>query len=206
MNKLTSTNKFKTPSKPNNILTIADLIAEKLHIDKPTLRKTIKNKFPDAKTIKLDDDLITKIQHLLTADDSIQKFQTALTNSNKSARVIENFSKLKLELGKLQLAFLIKKINKSNNCEDLLKAFMSALNGKLFVVNEVLANSLINTPNSLTTTETNSTIAKGGGNFTLDLHSENRIDDDINLIDKYYLSYVKYKLKNQELIDLLTTL
>lgn len=191
---LNSSKKQSNLPQPNNILTIANLIAEKLHIDKSALHDAIKKKFNNVETIKLNEELITKITQLLEADDSIQKFQNKLTELNKSDKIISNFYKLKIELGKLQLAFLIKKINKSNNCEDLLKAFMSALNGKLTIVNEILAESLSNPQqNSSSDFETISNL-KGGGDIS---NCTNK---------KYYLLYVKYKLKNLEIIEALSTL
>lgn len=166
------------------ILDVADKISIKLKIGTQTLRNTIKEKFPHHSNIKLDNKLLNEINKLLETDDEITKFQLKLENMSQNTQ--NNFQILKIELGKLQLDTLIKKINKSSDCEEILHAFISALNGKLSVVNDILTESLQNPIDS-------TSIQKGGS-------------IEIDNINKYYLKYAKYKLKTQELIFLLTTL
>ena len=151
-----------------DILEIADGIATKLNIDPNKLKMTIQKKIPIQNRTINDKILLQKIIQLLGSDIEINKFRTKI----KNPMVLNNFDKMKEKLGELQILTLIKKIEKSETCDDVLNTFVNILNNKIETVNEILENTLVQS---------------GGGNGMN------------NSYDKYYVKYLEYKLKNREL-------
>lgn len=159
----------------HNILEIAEIIAEKLKINSAKFKNIIINKIPDEKDrIINDSSLLNKISLLIKSDDEINKFESKL----KNIETIKNFGIMKEKLAELQVLALVKKLEKSDTCDDVINSFLVVLNNKFEGVNSVLADSLNQA---------------GGGGYNNNYNSNN-----INGIN-YYSKYLKYKLKNIEL-------
>jgi hypothetical protein len=122
-----------------NIEGIIELVANKLNINKEPLLEIIKKKNLD---INLTNNLIKEkidiIKKLLVEDENINNFE----NKIETEDVKNNFRNLKESLGKLQILALIKKIEKSNNCDDVLNILIETLNQKISSVNNILLSNL----------------------------------------------------------------
>ena len=148
----------------NNIREFANLVADKLQIDPTNLITII-----DQKKINIneaiDESINDKIIGLLQADDNINNFEQYI----KTESVKENFNLLKKNLAELQVRVMLKKLEKVENCDEVINVLLSALNNKIQLTNNILDLNL----------------QKGGGN------------SEINYYNKY-LKYKNkyYKLKN----------
>lgn len=160
--------------KEANILDIVDDICTKLNIDPNKFRSIIEQKIPEKNRIITDNSLLEKITALLNSDEEINAFETKL----KSETILNNFRIMKERLAELQVLALIKKLEKSDTCEDVLNSFLVVLNNKFEGVNNVLADSLNQS---------------GGGS------KNNQVDENI----EYYIKYLKYKLKSAKLEKLI---
>jgi len=92
---------------------------------------------PKLLDINIDSELEKKFQELLETDLIINKF-----GNEQNLNTNDNFKELKTNLGKLQLLVLIKNLNKAENCEDVLNAFINVMNTKIKTVNEVLKSNI----------------------------------------------------------------
>ena len=165
-------NKFNNLNNINrdyDILEIADEMAKKLNVDGNKLQSIIMQKISPNNRLITDRELLQKIFNLLKSDADIDTFKTKITNPS----VMNNFNLMKEKLGELQILTLAKKLHKSENCDDVLNTFVNVLNNKIDTVNEILEDTLI----------------QSGG-------SKN---DQSIFNEKYYVKYLKYKLKNKEL-------
>lgn len=121
-----------------NILDVAENISRKLNIDPNKLKDIIELKIPERDRIINEQSLLNKINLLLESDDQINKFQSRLNNPV----VLANFNTMKEKLGELQILALIKKLEKSESCDDVLNSFLVVLNNKFESVNNILEESL----------------------------------------------------------------
>ena len=149
-----------------NIIKILNLIATRLNIDENILLNAVKDKINDTElNIEItDQDKLYKINELLNIDSKFVEFEQKNILQERTKR---NFNKLKQNLGKLQILVLIKKLNESKGCDDIINALLSVLNTKFESVNNILSSELIQTGG----------IQTGGMN------------------NKYYEKYIKYKTK-----------
>ena len=93
-----------------NILDIANDVAIKLEMDPNILTDIIKSRLDDEQlNTPINADRLEKITRLLNSDSEILNFEK---KNIKSAKTKENFSKLKVNLGKLQILVLIKHLEK----------------------------------------------------------------------------------------------
>lgn len=153
----------------HNILDIAAQIGEKLGVNPQKFQQIIKDRIPDNNRIINDSGLMEKVLLLLRSDSEINQFETKL----KSKKVLQNFQIMKERLAELQVLALIKKLEKSDTCDDVINSFLVVLNNKFEGVNNVLADSI------------NYEGQKGGGGNISNIN--------------YYSKYLKYKLKNDKL-------
>lgn len=161
-------------NKEYNILEIADEISKKLQVNPDKFRHIIQEKIPFKNRIIRDKTLLQKIFSLLVSDVEINKFESKI----KNPVVLNSFGKMKEKLAELQVLTLIKKLEKSESCDDMIHSFITVLNNKIDNVNEILEDSLIQS---------------GGGN-------NHRIENSENYeYYEYYLKYLKYKIKNNKL-------
>lgn len=170
----------------SDIRTIAELVAEKLSIDKEQLLTIIdKYEIKNGKIIFNSEHqpLLLQIEELLNKDNEIKKFDDKIKNSSQS--IITNFNLLKNNLGKLQILVLIKNLESSKNNDELLNSFISILNDKLVSVNSIMESGIDKQINeskegisNKTTPKTENVILTGGGN-----------------IINYKHLYIKYKNK-----------
>ena len=122
-----------------NIIEITDKIAKNLGIESKELLDIIEgNLSEDEKNIKIPDDKMEIINNLLNSDTNIQKFETNI----KSEKVKTNYNTLKNNLAKLQVLVLIKKLKKSEKCDDVLNSFIMVLNNKMDAVNNTMVSNL----------------------------------------------------------------
>lgn len=173
-------------NKSHNILDVATIMAKKLNIDNGRLEDLIKRKIPDHENIVLDEFLIYKINLLLHADKNIDEFENKLSNGS----VRNNFNILKEHLAELQISMLIKKIKKVNDVDDILGIFLTLLNNKLGVVNDILTESLQSGGKRINEDHADYFKQSGGGTD----------------FSPHYVKYIKYKLKNHELMNTISTL
>ena len=121
----------------NNIREFANLVAGKLQIDLSNLITII-----DQKKINInetiDESINDKIIELLKADDDINNFDKYI----KTEKVKENFNLLKKNLAELQLRVILKKLEKVENCDEVINVLLSALNNKLTITNNILESNL----------------------------------------------------------------
>jgi hypothetical protein len=124
------------------IIELSELIAQRLDIPVEQLTNLITNILtPEeiAKSSENHKDKIDVIMNLLKSDTDINDFG----NSLKNQEVKDNFNKLKNNLGKLQVLVLLKKIDKSKNCDDVLNTFIGIINNKVSVVNDIMEKKLV---------------------------------------------------------------
>jgi len=121
----------------NNIREFANLVADKLQIDPTNLITII-----DQKKINIneaiDESINDKIIGLLKADDDINNFDKYI----KTEKVKENFNLLKKNLAELQVRVILKKLEKVENCDEVINVLLSALNNKLTITNNILESNL----------------------------------------------------------------
>ena len=121
----------------NNIREFANLVADKLQIDLSNLITII-----DQKKINInetiDESINDKIRGLLKADDDINNFDKYI----KTEKVKENFNLLKKNLAELQVRVILKKLEKVENCDEVINVLLDALNNKLTITNNVLESNL----------------------------------------------------------------
>ena len=150
----------------NNITDFAILVATKLEIDPSNLIKII-----DQKKINInetiDESIKGEIIKLLQADDNINNFEQYI----KTESVKEKFNLLKKNLAELQVRVMLKKLEKVENCDEVINILLSALNNKLELTNNILDLNL----------------QKGGGN------------SEINYYNKYLKYKIKYLLLQDKL-------
>jgi hypothetical protein len=120
----------------NNINTIKDFISEiakKLNIDSIKIFDIIQQKKINI-NILLDESIKDEINKLLKIDDDINNFdETTLKND----MVKENFKLLKKNLAELQVRVILKKLEKVENCGDVISVLLSTINKKLKISNEI---------------------------------------------------------------------
>ena len=111
---------------PINLDEIIPRIADALDIEQHILRDIITNKINivGINSTRLVNELIAK---LLQNDKAINEFGNHITSETTK----EKYKNLKRNLGKLQVLILIDKLKQSNNCDDVLNTFISAINNKL---------------------------------------------------------------------------
>ena len=120
-----------------NIRDFAILVADKLKIEPSNLITII-----DQKKINInetiDESIKDKIIRLLKADDDINNFDKYI----KTEKVKENFNLLKKNLAELQVRVILKKLEKVENCDEVINVLLSALNNKLELTNNILESNL----------------------------------------------------------------
>jgi hypothetical protein len=145
----------------NTIDDFANLVATKLDISNNDLIKIINSKGLTIEQKKIDPFVMNQINNLLNADNNINNFEKNIS----SLEVKNNFNLLKQNLGKLQILILLKKLEKSKNCDEIINSLIEALTDKIGHVNKIIDNKLI----------------QDGGSNTSNF--------------KYYNKYQKYKIK-----------
>jgi hypothetical protein len=149
------------------IIDLSKLIAEDLNISAKQLTDLInKNLTPEeiSKSGENHRNKIDVIIKLLQSDREINNFGNSLNAQN------DNFNRLKNNLGKLQVLILLKKIDKSKNCDEILNTFITLINNKISIINDITGKKL------------NNKLVGGNKN------------------DKEYIKkYIKYKLKYLQL-------
>jgi hypothetical protein len=123
-----------------NIYTLSKDIAKKLNIDENILLDVIKSKLNDTQINRpiSDPELINNINKLIIADSEINDIEQKF----KETKTINNFNKLKQNLGKLQVLVLIKNLKKSPDCDAVIKSLLSVFNNKFETVNTILESDL----------------------------------------------------------------
>ena len=123
-----------------NVNDFLKLMAYKLQIDNKILLNSISKKITEdeLKNYIIDDEKKKKIYELLNIDSRFVKFENKLSNTNS----INNFKKLKENIGQLQILILIKNLSKSNNCDEIIKTLLDVLNNKFNNINEILKDDL----------------------------------------------------------------
>lgn len=149
----------------HDLLDIVDRISNMLHVKPDKFREIIIQRIPEHNRTIHDTELMKKILLLLQSDSEITEFELKLKNN----RTIKNFYTMKEKLAELQVLALVKKLEKSETCDEVLNSFFVVLNNKFEGVNNVLADSINQT---------------GGG-------SSRNVG--------YYKKYLKYKIKNTRL-------
>jgi hypothetical protein len=114
-----------------NLNKVLDLVATNLNIDKSILLNVIKDKIDLNKEIH-DVDTINK---LIDVDSKINNFEK---NNIVHDHTKHNFTKLKNNLGKMQILVLISKLKKSTNCDDIINTLLNVLNNKFENINNIL--------------------------------------------------------------------
>lgn len=111
---------------PIDLKSIIPKIATALEIEEDILMEIITNKINivGINNNELVNEVIVK---LLKNDEAIKKFGDRITKDTTK----DKYKNLKRNLGKLQVLILINKLKQSNNCEDVLNTFISAINNKL---------------------------------------------------------------------------
>lgn len=96
------------------------------------------DKYTDENKIKIIDNIGNKIQPLLKADNDLRRvLETGLRNYGVNDEVEE----MKAKLAELQGLVILKKINE-NDCDEVIKSLVAAINNKITVVNDFLKNNL----------------------------------------------------------------
>jgi hypothetical protein len=113
-------------------------------------------------------ELIEKINELLNFDEDINKFDNEYIKNENTKK---NFNNFKQNIGKLQILILLKNIEKSQNCDDILNSFIGILNNKLSTVNDILFDNISNTQS-------------GGGNIKSKKYN-------------FFIKFMKYIRKNK---------
>lgn len=157
-------------NKDHNLVDIVNEIAKKLGVNSTKFIQIIEQRIPIQHRQISDKLLLEKILLLLQSDTEINQFETRL----KNPQVLDNFKIMKERLAELQVLALVKKLEKSETCDDVLNSFLVVLNNKFEGVNNVLVDSLNQT---------------GGGNN--------------KSVINYYSKYLKYKLKNHKIENLI---
>jgi hypothetical protein len=134
---ITNINSITNINNINNITDFANLVSDKLQIDRSNLISIIEQKKISI-TETIDESIKSKIIELLNADDDIHIFD----NFIKSDKVKENFILLKKNLAELQLRIILKKLEKVENCDDVINVLLSSLNNKLEITNNILDSNL----------------------------------------------------------------
>jgi len=112
---------------------IIEQIATKLSINSNLLIGILDRKGIDKGQL-VDNILLTKIGGLINADEGINNFETKIKKEDVKA----NYGQLKQSLGKLQTLILIKKLEKAEDCSDVLNSLIIVLNQKVSAVNNIL--------------------------------------------------------------------
>lgn len=125
-----------------NVKDFINLMAGKLNIKEDILLNAIKsNSNINEETLNIeitDETKIQKINKLLDVDSQFIEFEQKLLNQSTKS----SFKKLKENMGQLQILILIKSLNKSNNCDDIINALLSVLNNKIDNINDILKYDL----------------------------------------------------------------
>jgi hypothetical protein len=157
-----------------NILEISNKVANTLEIDSSFLENIIRTKLQnDQNQLNkiIDNDKVQQLNQLLNTDDKIKKFETNyIKNTQENTK--KSFNLLKENLGKLQVLVLLKELEKSKNCDEVLNGLFTILNNKISGINDMLSNN---------------TIQNGGGNNYLKKYL------------KYKIKYFIIKKKNYKL-------
>jgi len=122
------------------ILDVAQNIINKLGISSEygdKLLDLIKSK---ADMSEIDTVSYEKIQQLLEGDDKILDFERNQLG-NYSKRTNQSFNNMKQNLGKLQILLLIKRIEKTKDNDEILRAFIDTLNNKLITINDMMLST-----------------------------------------------------------------
>jgi membrane-anchored protein YejM (alkaline phosphatase superfamily) len=121
----------------NTITDFANVVASKLQIESKDLITII-----DQKKININETINEstniKIKELLKADDDINNFDKYI----KTEKVKKNFNLLKKNLAELQVLVILKKLEKVENCDEVINVLLSALNNKLELTNNILESNL----------------------------------------------------------------
>ena len=135
------------------------------------------------------DQLSINLNELIKSDVHLQFFYDKYLDSS-NVKLKEKWTDLIEQLSKLQLLIFLKK-NKDADADDMMENLLTALNGKMKIVNSVLSQNI--------TGEDDPTKRKylkqiGGTDST-----ENNISLNTMLSSKYYKKYLKYKSRYLEL-------
>ena len=127
-----------------NIINILKLMASRLNVAENILLDAIKGKISDKElNDKITDPIrLTKINELLEIDAKLVQFGI---NNITQERTKNNFNKLKENLGQLQILILVKKLNDSKGCDDVINTLLTVLNAKFESINNVLVDNLMQT-------------------------------------------------------------
>jgi len=120
--------------------TIIDFINEQTKIfgiGSTELIKIINDKIPAADQ-NLNDVQKEQIRKLLESDTKINDFGNGIVDDPTKLK----FTELKGNLAKLQLLVIMKKMEKSKNCDDVINSFISVFNNKLNTVNDILTTNI----------------------------------------------------------------
>ena len=106
-----------------NINGILEIIKTTLNISDDILENIItsKNLTPEQLNTKYDSTIIDLIKNNVNNFDN---FESKIQGNETK----ENFKKFKENLGRLQVLVLIKKLEKSTNCDEIIKSFLDVLN------------------------------------------------------------------------------
>lgn len=130
-----------------NILEISQEVAKILEIDASYLENIIRTKLQDDQNQlnkPIDNEKLKQFDKLLFTDKKIKNFEnTYINNTQENTKI--SFNLLKQNLGKLQVLVLLKELEKSKNCDDVLNGLFTILNNKITSVNDILSNNIIQT-------------------------------------------------------------
>jgi hypothetical protein len=157
-----------------NILEISNKVATALEIDALILENIIRTKLQEDEeqlTKLIDNEKIEQFNKLLDTDNKIKTFEIKYIN-NTHENTKKSFNSLKTNLGKLQVLVLLKELEKSKNCDQVLNGLFTILNNKISGINDIISNN---------------TIQNGGGNNYLKKYL------------KYKIKYFIIKKKNYQL-------
>jgi hypothetical protein len=121
------------------LINLVNKMIDKLGISEEHKKKIIEivNSKKDTFQQNISPELIVTVERLLVpVDENLNKFgEEKLANLDKA---YDSFKKLKDSLAELQVRVIIKKIEKSKDCDEILTAFIGLLNDKVNAVNQVL--------------------------------------------------------------------
>ena len=127
-----------------NMIEMIKSVTEALGITEgiKTIKKAIENKIGKEKLVEVEvsGEKYYDMIELLKSDCFIKKFEEKIIKM--SNKVKDNFASLKESLGKLQITSLLKQLDETKNCDDIMNAFMSVMKNKLNNVNGVLKSSV----------------------------------------------------------------
>jgi hypothetical protein len=182
---------------------VLESIIKKLNIKDGKKISQLKNIIEEKETKGLLNDNISDnkkilIEKLLGADDDIRKFETEFIEPGTQT-IKDQFSLFKNNIGELQVLVLIKLLEKSKNCDEVINSFLNVINNKVSSVNDILNEQYDSKEDNEEVVflegGTKKTInQKGGANFYIEKYIFT--DKDEEIINKVYKEkYLKYKNK-----------